>query len=272
MTIRGPGSKARAAGSNSNLGGSDKVTIMLFGDSHSYAVQRAIEKRAGKGRTAPLVAHRLSKTKNGKTVGDTSFEAFLTKIGKLGPDDVVLSMIGGNQHAVFSLVQHPRRFDFFEPDGRRPEEGSEVIPYRLLAGFFEEAIRNGDGKSLEALRKATKARVVHVIPPPPKADNDFLQQHHESVFASEGIASNGVSSPALRMKFWKLQTQVLEKICSELGIEVLMPPARTVDKRGFLARDFYANDATHANHVYGEFVLREVEARFAGEQDQLAEA
>jgi len=152
--------------------------IVLFGDSHSYAVQRAIEKRLGKGRSTIVVAHRLSKVKNGRAVGDMSFEDFLAKVRTLGPNDIVLSMIGGNQHAVFSLIQHPRPFDFLEPHGKHLEDEAEVIPYRMLEGFFEEAIRNGDGESLAALRRATSARVIHIIPPPPKRDNDFLKQYH----------------------------------------------------------------------------------------------
>jgi hypothetical protein len=240
-----------------------KPNILLFGDSHSYAIQRAIEKREGKGKSAPLKAHRLSKIKNGKKQGDTSLEEFVEIIRPLAEDDVVLSMIGGNQHAVFSTIQHPQRFDFLEPDGKQvAEEGSEVIPYRALTSFFEKGIRNRDGKSLEALRQATSARLIHIIPPPPKGDSEFIKQYHESVFANEGITSHGVSSPALRLKFWNLQTRLLKTLCGELGIEVMMPPAVSVDHKGFLARDYYANDATHANYFYGELLLREVEQRF----------
>src|SRR4030095_11584617 len=91
--------------------------VLLFGDSHSNSIQRAVERRLNKGRAVPLTVHRLLKThwKSGQTVGDTSFEQFLEIIAKLDAEDVVLSMIGGNQHAVFSTIQHPQRFDFLEP-------------------------------------------------------------------------------------------------------------------------------------------------------------
>lgn len=244
-----------------------KRTILLFGDSHSYAVQRAIEKRQGSGRPVPLAAHRLAKIKNGKQQGDTSLERFLEMIRPLRADDVVLSMIGGNQHAVFSTIQHPQAFDFIDPaSGPQRDESAELIPYRTLAAVFEKGIRNGDGKSLEAIRRATPARVVHIIPPPPKADNAFIQDYHESHFANEGITACGVSAPSLRLKFWKLQTRLLQKLCDELGIEVMMPPAAALDPEGFLARDYYANDATHANPAYGELVLREVESRYVQER------
>jgi hypothetical protein len=236
-------------------------TILLFGDSHSHAVQRAIEKRIGKGLPVPLSAHRLLKEKNGNRIGDTSFEDFLEAAGRLGPTDVVLSMIGGNQHAVFSTIQHPQPFDFIAPDESKFSETGELIPYRALEAVFAKGLRGGDGRSLEALRKSTPARVVHIIPPPPKADNDFIEKHHESWFAQD-LPGRGVSPPALRLKFWKLQTRGLEGLCAELGIEVMLPPAGTVDDRGFLRPEYYAQDATHANWHYGERLLREVEERF----------
>ena len=237
--------------------------ILLFGDSHSYAIQRALERREKKRQPIPLRAHRLLKVKNGIEVGDTSLEKFLGIAKRLGPRDVVLSAIGGNHHAVFSTVQHPVRFDFVDfTDDSDTERNASVIPYRVLEAFFERAIRNGDGKSIEALRTATRARIVHVIPPPPKADGKFIQDYHESVFAKEGIISQGVSAPRLRLRFWKLQARILKKVCEGFGVEVLMPPAGALDAEGFLAPEYYAKDATHASPSYGELVLQQVEEIF----------
>jgi hypothetical protein len=250
----------RAAGSQAT--GQVERRIFLFGDSHSHAIQRAIQKRQGKKQAAPLAAHRLLKEKNGKHIGDTTFEQFLEATAKLGPNDVVLSMIGGNQHAVFSTIQHPQPFDFFTPEGPACDPAAGLVPYRALEDTFVRGLRSGDGKSLEALRKATSARVVHIIPPPPKSDTGFIEKHHETRFAQEELARLGVSPPQLRLKFWRLQARVLEEICNALGIEVMMPPARAVDEEGFLRPEFYAQDATHANWRYGERVLREVERRY----------
>lgn len=245
--------------------------IMLFGDSHSYAVQRAIERRELKGRSIPLAAHRLLKVKNGKEMGDTSFEDFLAMIGKLTSGDVVLSAIGGNQHAVYSTIQHPIPFDFIEPGSNEPiEHDAAVVPYRALEDHFARGIRNRDGMSLKALRNATSARVVHLLAPPPKRDNEHILRHHEGRFAEENIAGHGVSAPELRRKFWSLQRRVLEEICREQGIEILGPPADALDEGGFLAPDYYASDATHANAAYGELVLAQVETVFAEEASEVS--
>jgi hypothetical protein len=233
--------------------------ILLFGDSHAHAVQRAIAKREGKGKTTRVVAYRLLKDKKGVQVGDSSLEQFLERVRGAGPNDLVASMIGGNQHAVYSTIQHPQKFDFFnvERDPVDPTAG-EFIPYRALKDVFAYGLRSGDGRSLEALRKATKARIVHIVPPPPKADNEHIIKYHETLFAND-IAHYGVSPPMLRLKFWKLQTRILARICERLGIEILMPPKRAVDELGFLRPEFYAHDATHGNWLYGERVIRQLE-------------
>jgi hypothetical protein len=240
-----------------------KRRVLLFGDSHAHAVLRAIEKREGKGQPVPLSAHRLLKEKNGVRIGTTSFEAFLKLIADLGPKDIVVSMIGGNQHAVYSTIQHPQRFDFFSFDVDHLDPAAETIPYRAIEDIFSRGLRSGDGRSLEALRSGTAARVVHVLPPPPKSDNEYIAQHHETLFAKD-LPQRGVSPPELRMKFWQLQKRVLMRICADLGIEVVTPPERALDEAGFLLPEFYAKDATHGNWLYGERILREIEAIYLG--------
>jgi hypothetical protein len=237
--------------------------ILLFGDSHAHAVQRAISKREGKGHSAPISAHSLLKDKNGVRIGSTTFERFLKLVGDLGPDDIVVSMVGGNQHAVYSTIQHPQPFDFFTPAGPVSEGSAEIVPYRAIEDVFEYGLRRGDGCTLEALRSATLARVVHVLPPPPKQDNEHIARHHETVFRKD-LPERGVSSPELRLKFWNLQTRILKRLCKEFQIEVLMPPKRAVNEEGFLRPEFYANDATHGNWRYGERVIRELERRYVG--------
>jgi hypothetical protein len=235
--------------------------ILLFGDSHVYAVERAIYHRNYKRRPIPLEAYRQLKAKNGKQLGNLSLDAFHALIKELDPEDLVLSMIGGNQHAVFSLIQHPQPFDFFEPGlNDAVESGLRIIPYRTIEQVFAEGMQK-DLKAITTLQKSTAAHVVHIIPPPPKADAGYIRQFHEAVFA-EGVATRGVSPASLRLKFWKLQARVLERQCKAAKVDILLPPAATLDDEGFLASKFYANDATHANSAYGEIILTEVERRF----------
>lgn len=263
--------------------------VILFGDSHVEAIQQAISRRAEMGRKVGIDARRLLKLKEKpsenaeasdkpgapwlsrlwkrhfgrrSTMGDTTFDEFLVIARSLRASDVVISVIGGNQHAVVGTIQHPKPLDFVVPgeEVRPLDNTAEIIPYRTIYAYFLGGIRERDGKALAALRAATVARIVHLQSPPPKASNGFITKRHDTQFAAQGISDFGVSNPELRLKFWRLQNAALEELCAELDIELLPPPPAAVHPKGYLDRPFYARDATHANVEYGDLVVSQLEA------------
>lgn len=246
-------------------------TTLLYGDSHSEAVFQAAELRSRRRTPTPVQVHRTRRVKGETVIGDTSPEDFLSLASALGDRDVIITMIGGNQHAVFSLIQHPVPFDVIEPgmaaDCLVPD--AEIIPYRLVSAALDSGVRGRDGRALKALRNATKARLVLMIPPPPKRDGDFIRKYHERRFAND-IAELGVSSAELRMKIWRMQRDLLRAYCRELNIETLDPPEAAVDDAGYLLPEYYANDATHANRDYGLLLLNLFEAHFVSEREAVA--
>jgi len=241
--------------------GGEQPTILLFGDSHSHAVHLAVKNRLSNGRPVPLDVFRQLKKKNGRRVGNISFDAFLQRATQLGRRDIVLSAMGGGLHATFSTSQHPQPFDFFMPDHPAvPCDGIEIVPYQALRAYFSKRISKGVGRKLEALRRATDARLLHLIPPPPKRNRKHIAQYQKMLFTQQRIDALEVSEPELRLKSWLLHARVLRKFCRTRGIGVLMPPPETM-RDGFLRREFYAGDTAHANWRYGEIVLRTVETQ-----------
>lgn len=243
--------------------GGKQRTIYLFGDSHSHAVHRAATKWLAKGIPVPLTVFRPRKRKEtGEEVGNTSYPEFLDLISKLEPDDVVFSMLGGNEYAAFSTFQHPQPFDFFD---KAPEAfvapGTEVIPYKAIAAALQNSILQGPGRALKMLKDSTRARLVHIIPPPPIADNVFIAGQSKRLFNESGFDTTRVSPPQLRLKCWELQRHILYKLCRKSGIKVMPVPPKS-SEGGFLRAKYYGHDAHHANAKYGELILREVQARF----------
>jgi len=91
-----------------------RPAIVVFGDSHTDALKRASALR-GAPRNAHVRVLRCSAVKNGKDLGDMSVEAAGSMVAESSAQTVLASAIGGNQHQVFGLVQHPVAFDFIEP-------------------------------------------------------------------------------------------------------------------------------------------------------------
>lgn len=258
--------RTRRAGSpagRTGKGGRPRIgrpRIALFGDSHTVAI---IEGREFGPRSVfyqHVAVHRLRKDKGNVVLGDTSLDDFCDIVADFGEDDFVFSAIGGNQYAVISMFSHEIDFDFFSgPKGTQvASEAQQIIPYRALRQYLADGVRGNDGKSLARLKQATKARVFHISPPPPKADNAFVANHLETRFRDEAIAARGPARPSLRLKVWQVQDEVLRQLCDELGMELLPPPPEALDAEGFLIPHYYGRDATHANRRYGELVLRQI--------------
>lgn len=233
--------------------------ILIFGDSHTDALVRAIKARGDSPATSAITAWRLRKEKNGKQIGDMSLEEFLKRTKWLQPRDIIFSMVGGNQHAILSTIQHEVAFDFCS-EGMEPASATvHMIPNRAIKEYLSAGVYGRDGQMLRAMRNATRARIVHIVPPPPKKDAEHILRHQETHFSEGNIAQLGVSDALLRKKAWDLQATILKELCRELEIEILMPPEESQCPEGFLAKEFYARDITHANAQYGELVLQQVE-------------
>ncbi len=192
-------------------------------------------------------------------VGQLSFERVLEMATSLTPTDLLAVSIGGNEHNILGLVQHPIPFDMFDKDGSTPlTEGATCIPYTTLWDFFETWLMGKTKGRFVELRRATKSRLLVLAPPPPKRDeSQILRRPGE--FEKAGILEHGISPAPLRAKLWLLQVRVLRALCETLEIGFVPPPSGTVTTDGFLEPQYYADDATHANAVYGELVLRQLQ-------------
>jgi hypothetical protein len=236
------------------------VRVAVFGDSHTAALLRAQQLPAVADNYAHVRIFRLQKEKNGKSVGDADLASFCRHIRTFSERDFVFSAVGGNQYAVVSTVQGDVEYDFLTSptDEDFASDRAALMPLRALSGYLEQGVRGTVGPVLTQIRKATRAKVYHLAPPPPKEDNAFIAANFESRFAQEGIGEYGPTRPSLRLKCWKIQLDCLERLCSELGIGLIPPPGKSVTAEGYLHPRSYAKDVTHANRRYGAQVLDQI--------------
>jgi hypothetical protein len=128
-----------------------------------------------------------------------------------------------------------------------------------MGNLLEDMMRGVYERRLLAIRNATNCRVYQLAPPPPKKDTDFILRKPKAVFVELGILEHGVSPASLRLKLWKLQLRVMQRLCQEWGTQYLPVPSGAESPDGFLKPEYYAPDETHANASYGELVLRQLE-------------
>jgi len=236
--------------------------IVVLGDSHTDAIKNALKSFELPAELS-IRAFRYSRLKDGKQIGDLDVAQVTELISKVNSEDLIASTIGGNQHQVVSLMQHPQPYDFYSkdyvPSVTEVSDNNSIIPYNVFFDYFWKGITGGnDGRRLLALKSSSCCPVVHIAPPPPKKDVDHILRFHETHFSKAGLVEYGVSPAQLRLKVWKLQLHVLKQFCLKNDINLLLPPSEAIDSEGFLSRDCYAKDATHGNQMYGNLVVNQL--------------
>jgi hypothetical protein len=236
--------------------------VIIVGDSHTDAIKRALKSyESCHEENISIEAYRYAKIKDGKQIGDLTEDQVVEAVSRMAHCDLVVSTIGGNQHQLLSLIQHPLAFYFFSNKKEKVSKinsDKQLVTYNILYDLLLRGIKSGDGKRLCRLKEHSRCQVYHLAPPPPKKNANHILKHHETNFAKSGIAEMGVSPPELRLNMWRLQVEVLKRITSECDIGLLLPPKESIDPDGFLAHEFYENDATHGNQKYGELIIKEL--------------
>lgn len=250
-------------------------TILMFGDSHTYAVQQAVQNRLSEGRTAPISLFRRykeqeneeerakledarSRDPNSRGVHHVSVEDFQKRVAELGPEDVVVSTIAGSEYAMVGTMEHPHPFDFYLPNhATAPRPGIEIVPYRAVVEMFRDLLARRY-QCLPSIRAATAARMLHLVSPPPIGDNEYISRRYDKLLTRLPGATGVIAPPELRLKFWLLQVRLLQKFCGKHGVDLVMPPTKAIQD-GFLRSKYYAKDSHHANSRYGELVIRSLE-------------
>lgn len=238
--------------------------VLVFGDSHTHAVSTAIRKLKNHTAGCEIEAYRLTKVKNGTMIGDIDVNDLIARCKTLTPTDLLVSVVGGNQHSSFSLIQHEIPFRLYDQPGGNAEQadaigdGDVLIPRNVIKDHFRRGMRNGDARRIFEMANVGSQRTVHLAPPPPKADEAHILNRIETSFADKIAAGFGVSSAPLRLAIWQLQNEVFSEILAEEGVELLPPPPGTQTVEGYLHPDYYGPDATHANAAYGAKILEQI--------------
>ena len=189
---------------------------------------------------------------------DPARSAFHPEIRNVLSEGVVFSAVGGAAHNILALVTHPRPFDFVLPE--RPDlpltKGAEVLPFAAVREALAAAVRDYL-HIIGLVRRTATGRVFHIDAPPPLEDGARILQDVPWKFFED--LTRDVAPAALRWKCWRLHSDLVGTFCRTEGVEVLPPPAESMDARGFLKPEFY-RDAMHVEESYGALVLRQMKA------------
>lgn len=231
--------------------------IFVFGDSHTRVLKKASIDYVPSYSSPYFDIHWMLKEKNGKVRGDLRYEDALKIAHEMTENDLLAVSLLGTGHNIFGLIEH--EVPLFLLDDIYIDNmlnNRYLIPFNLMYDMFISFCKKN--KTLPELKKATKAKVVHLMTPPPKENNHYIKSVITRNSDSE-IIDRIINPAEIRLKFWNIEMKAMQSVCENYGIDIVPPPPASITPAGFLSEDYYGSDVTHANAAYGKLVLEQLE-------------
>lgn len=232
--------------------------IVVIGDSHTRALKTAL---ADFQTNLDIRVHwlNLGKGASGK-YGDLTVPEAEVLVESLAPNDLLAIGFIGAHHNAFGLHVDPEEpFDVYTPE--EPEidvpDGIRAIPYFQMRRYFLD-FHSGPHPTL-GLASRAKSKIVGIMPPPPKGDDEFVTRRLGSK-----IEGRTVNSAPRRRRVWQVERDAVLKLFGDRSMELLLPPQETYTTDRFLAPPYWYDDVAHANSDYGKHVLDQLVSRVEG--------
>lgn len=179
---------------------------------------------------------------------------------------VVLLWEGNDHYARFFFVGD-RPFDFVSSKmpGLPIAPGAALVPEALVEACFSRSAA-ALNLALAILREKSTEGITVACTPPPKRDDEFLRARLAAEFGpilkkyGDDPATIAFAPAYVRLKVWDLLMCLNQRVARKHGAAFLPLPQGCQDEWGFLRREFWANDVTHANSNYGKLLLEHIVA------------
>lgn len=182
---------------------------------------------------------------------------------KSAEHSIIACLWAGNDHNGWFLLQVADRFDFLRDDIGIVDPTAKILPLKLVRErFLNTADAFKCREVLTALKKIANCEVVLVETPPPKGDDHFVRQVLAVEFKAKAeelgirLETASLTPPLIRLKLWRTLRDAYAQIARECGVRFLSLPHWAIDTAGFLAREHWQMDATHASQEYGNRLRR----------------
>ena len=234
-------------------------SALVIGLSHSAAISDALDLSAADSER--IVVKRLGSKNRPYERNTISIDDALGMVADLPCGSAVFLAMLGTGHNLLGLLRSGPHFDFLVSAHDVPDPvARERVPHRAIAYAFAEYLETGG--PLEKIRAASNNPVFLLSAPPPKENSsfmlDYLMRRGIGEKYGKSVQAAGIERPESRLKMWTLESRVTAEWAQARGIQFLPAPEKSFNSLGFLARKFYADDATHANAAYGALVVEQI--------------
>jgi hypothetical protein len=206
--------------------------------------------------------------------GDYSDPRYWDALCEAAPGHAIILQWAGNEHNSLFLIEQSPTFDFVlsADPSFAIDPAAVLIPETLIRARLEQVNDPAYLVGLLArLRSRTGGRLFVAGSPPPKGDDEqlrgllFAEPIFRQLAEKDGTSRDQIrlTSPLVRLKLWHVLQNLYREQAERSGAEFIPVPEAVKDPQGFLRRDLWHDDATHANPTYGAIMLAYLEEQIA---------
>jgi hypothetical protein len=191
-------------------------------------------------------------------------------LGAAAPGADVALIWGGNEHNVCYFFQADHAFDFLSKQVGQLIPSFQLVPKNMIRRRFMDVGISDLEKLLPRLVEVGSRRIAVLGTPPPKRDNEILRTMlvvepffaEMAAYLGFSIETVPITAPHVRLKLWFLLQEMLAEQAKKVSATFVPVPREAQDEDGFLKREFWTQDVTHANEAYGRLMFAAMLAAF----------
>lgn len=235
------------------LYGSKRPKIVIVGHSHTFAMLSAFENRKDLSKRFAVI----SQADMSKHIPvDQSYWNYANSLSKKSRLAIAWN---GNQHNILFLLDEKLRF---KAQGLNEEFDFPAVSISRLEKLFEPTFTE---LSIAIDDFEDKSRLLFLGTPAPKPkffldglirnDDFFTQIAKEKNLRIEELE---VTHDEIRVYMWLLTQKLLESRAGSIGASFIPTPHDSYDSNFILVENYWSQDLTHANDLYGALMLDEI--------------
>jgi hypothetical protein len=192
-------------------------------------------------------------------------DAYWQFVAKHAKGKYIVISWAGNQHNSGFIFSNEESFDFVLNNNERTPitEGRTMVPKSVLVEHFKASL-GGLPRVIDILQKGNPKGILLLETPRPKGDGEFIlpfikaSQHFIELAQKLNIEIDSlkISSLSFRLKLWQVIQELVANIAKDANIQYVSVPVEFQSSEGGLKKEFWANDVTHANSLYGKAVVK----------------
>ena len=230
--------------------GSAQPKILIAGHSHTFALYSAITNQSRFSDSFAVVAQSDFSTHIQQS------ESYWNFVSSISASQPIAIMWNGNQHNIHFLLESELKCNFY---GLPMEVGMPLVPLKQIQELFKPTFE----ELTNVLKKFSKNTEIILLGTPGPKKSDFLNSliandpYFVKVGSDLGLSPKELkaSKNSLRAYMWNFTQNMTKELAEDFGFRFVPTPNKTLDDSLILKSEYYSDDLTHANELFGVEML-----------------